>query len=546
MPNAAQALVEILHRNGIDRVFCVPGESFLGIMDALHDSPIDVVTARHEASAGFMAVADARLTARPGVLLVSRGPGATNAAIALHTAEQDAVPLILIVGQIEKKDLRREAFQEIDYGRMYGGIAKWVTEAIDAEQVPELTAKAVRIATSGTPGPVVLVIPEDLQFPEAPMPAGVVQARRPSVPAPQDIADVRASLEKAQRPLIIAGGGMDVPGGREALLAFAERWNVPVAVSFRRQDLFPNAHPLYAGDLGLANPKQQIATFQDSDLILALGTRLGDITTQNYSFPDYPRPRQALVHCHDDSRIIGQHFIADVGIAASPKALAEALADGTSLPARDWSGKVRALYEAYATWTVKTAPDGVVFGNVVHALNEVLEEDGIVVADAGTLSSHVYRHVPFRYPQRLLAPISGAMGYGVPGAVAAALRHPGRQVVCLVGDGGFMMTGSEFMTAVARKLPLLILLSNNSSYASIRIHQERHYPGRVVATDLVNPDFAALARAYGAAGYSIEREEDIRPVLREAVQATGPRLVEVKASLETYLPAAVSRANAAD
>lgn len=546
MPNAAQALVEILHRNGIDRVFCVPGESFLGIMDALHDSPIDVVTARHEASAGFMAVADARLTARPGVLLVSRGPGATNAAIALHTAEQDAVPLILIVGQIEKKDLRREAFQEIDYGRMYGGIAKWVAEAIDAEQVPELTAKAVRIATSGTPGPVVLVVPEDLQFPEAPMSAGVVQQRRPSVPAPQDIADVRALLEKAQRPLIIAGGGLDVPGGREALLAFAERWNVPVAVSFRRQDLFPNAHPLYAGDLGLANPKQQIAAFQDSDLILALGTRLGDITTQNYSFPDYPRPRQALVHCHDDSRIIGQHFIADVGIAASPKALAEALADGTALPARDWSGMVRALYEDYATWTVKTAPDGVVFGNVVHALNEVLEEDGIVVADAGTLSSHVYRHVPFRHPQRLLAPISGAMGYGVPGAVAAALRHPGRQVICLVGDGGFMMTGSEFMTAVARQLPLLILLSNNSSYASIRIHQERHYPGRVVATDLVNPDFAALARAYGAAGYIIEREEDIRPVLREAVQATGPRLVEVKASLETYLPATVSRANAAD
>ncbi|MCH2394890.1 MULTISPECIES: thiamine pyrophosphate-dependent enzyme [Oceanibaculum] len=546
MPNAAQALVEILHRNGIDRVFCVPGESFLGIMDALHDSPIDVVTARHEASAGFMAVADARLTARPGVLLVSRGPGATNAAIALHTAEQDAVPLILIVGQIEKKDLRREAFQEIDYGRMYGGIAKWVAEAIDAEQVPELTAKAVRIATSGTPGPVVLVVPEDLQFPEAPMPAGVVQQRRPSVPAPGDVAEVRALLEKAQRPLIIAGGGLDVPGGREALLAFAERWNVPVAVSFRRQDLFPNAHPLYAGDLGLANPKQQIAAFQDSDLILALGTRLGDITTQNYSFPDYPRPRQALVHCHDDSRIIGQHFIADVGIAASPKALAEALADGTALPARDWSGMVRALYEDYATWTVKAAPDGVVFGNVVHALNEVLEEDGIVVADAGTLSSHVYRHVPFRHPQRLLAPISGAMGYGVPGAVAAALRHPGRQVICLVGDGGFMMTGSEFMTAVARQLPLLILLSNNSSYASIRIHQERHYPGRVVATDLVNPDFAALARAYGAAGYSIEREEDIRPVLREAVQATGPRLVEVKASLETYLPATVSRANAAD
>jgi acetolactate synthase-1/2/3 large subunit len=427
---------------------------------------------------------------------------------------------------------------------MYGGIAKWVAEAIDAEQVPELAAKAVRIATSGTPGPVVLVIPEDLQFPEAPLPADIVQKRRPSVPAPEDIVEIRALLERAQRPLIIAGGGLDVPGGRAALLAFAERWNAPVAVSFRRQDMFANAHPLYAGDLGLANPKHQIALFQDSDLILALGTRLGDITTQNYSFPEYPRPRQTLVHCHDDSRIIGQHFIADIGIVASPKALAEALVDGPALPTRDWSRKVQTAYEDYATWTVKTAPDGVVFGNVVHALNEVLTEDGIVVADAGTLSSHVYRHVPFCYPQRLLAPISGAMGYGVPGAVAAALRHPGQQVICLVGDGGFMMTGSEFMTAIARKLPLLILLSNNSSYASIRIHQERHYPGRVVATDLVNPDFAALARAYGAAAYSIDREEDILPVLRAATQATGPRLIEVKASLETYLPAI--SANAAD
>ncbi|MBU0723817.1 MAG: pyruvate decarboxylase [Alphaproteobacteria bacterium] len=544
MPTAAQSLVEILHRNGIDRVFCVPGESYLGIMDALHDSPIDVVTARHESSAGFMAIADARLTGRPGVFTVSRGPGATNAAIAIHTAEQDAVPLILIIGQIEKKDLRREAFQEIDYGRMYGGIAKWVAEAIDATQIPELTAKAIRIATSGTPGPVVLVIPEDLQFPEATMPAEVMQQRRPAIPAPADIDDVRALLEAAQQPLIIAGGGLDVPGGREALLDLAERWNVPVAVSFRRQDLFPNAHPLYAGDLGLANPKQQIAAFQEADLILALGTRLGDITTQNYSFPDYPKPRQKLVHCHDDTRIIGQHFIADIGIAASPKALIEALSAGEKAPATAWSERLRGLYVEYATWKTRTAEDGVVFGNVVDALNGILAKDGIIVADAGTFASHVYRHIPYHFPQRLLAPIAGSMGYGMPAAVAASLRYPDRQVICLIGDGGFLMTGSEFITAIARKLPLLVIVSNNNSYASIRIHQEKHYPGRVVATDLVNPDFVALAKAYGATAFRIDTEAEITPVLRQAMATQGPRFIEVRASLETYLPAI--HASAAD
>ncbi|KZD08152.1 thiamine pyrophosphate-dependent enzyme [Oceanibaculum pacificum] len=544
MPNAAQSLVSILHRNGIDRVFCVPGESYLGIMDALLESPIDVVTARHEASAGFMAIADARLTGRPGVYAVSRGPGATNASIAIHTAEQDAVPLILIIGQIEKKDLRREAFQEIDYGRMFGGIAKWVAEAIDATQIPELTAKAVRIATSGTPGPVVLVIPEDLQFPEAPMPTEVVQQRRPAIPAPADIADVRALLEQAKRPLIIAGGGLDVPGGREALLGFAEAWNIPVAVSFRRQDLFPNAHRLYAGDLGLANPKKQIDAFQEADLILALGTRLGDITTQNYSFPDYPKPRQKLVHCHDDTRIIGQHFIAEVGIAAAPTALIAALDNAKPASEAAWTERLRGLYADYAAWKPKQAADGVVFGNVVDALNGILAEDGIIVADAGTFASHVYRHVPFHYPQRLLAPIAGAMGYGMPAAVAASLRHPDRQVICLVGDGGFLMTGSELITAIAGKLPVLVIVSNNNSYASIRIHQEKHYPGRVVATDLVNPDFIALAKAYGASTFKIERDADIAPVLRQALDTPGPRFIEVQASLEVYLPAV--KASAAD
>ncbi|MFA6445495.1 MAG: thiamine pyrophosphate-binding protein, partial [Sterolibacterium sp.] len=326
MKSSSHALLSVFRDHGIDRVFLVPGESYLGILDALCDFPsIDAVTCRHESGAGFMAVADARLSRRPGIALVSRGPGASNATIAVHTAQQDAIPMILIVGQVPKADLRRESFQEIDYRRMYGTIAKWVFEATDPGQLAEAAFKAIRIATSGTPGPVVLVIPEDLQQQQVAQPRWLAHEHARTQPDAATLADLLRRIEAAERPLIVAGGAFEASGGREALAALAEAWQIPVALSFRRHDLFSNLHPLYAGDLGLANPKVQIDAFRDSDLILALGTRFGDITSQGYAFPDLPRPTQTFVHAYADDHIVGLHFAPDFGLVCDPVALARAL-----------------------------------------------------------------------------------------------------------------------------------------------------------------------------------------------------------------------------
>lgn len=541
-PTSSHALLSVLVANGIDRVFLVPGESYLGILDALHDFPqIDVVTCRHEAGAGFMACADGRITGRPGVLLVSRGPGASNAAIAVHTAQQDAIPLILLVGQVPKADLRREAFQEIDYGRMYGGIAKWVAEANDPAQLPELAFKAMRVATSGTPGPVVIAIPEDVQQQGLPFdPAGWVADEAPAaLPESATLDRLRAMLEAARRPLLIAGGSFDRPGGREALRAFAHAWHLPVALSFRRQDLFSARDALYVGDLGLANPAHQIDAFRDSDLIVALGTRMGDIATQGYTFPDLPRPRQRFVHCHPDPHFVGQHFVPDLPLVCDPVALVRACMpdSGWRNAARAaWVDALRAIYEAWAAWPEATEGAAVEFSDVVRALHERAAPDAIVCLDAGTFAAPVYRHFPFAFPQRLMAPLSGAMGYGVPAAIAAQLRLPQAPVVCLVGDGGVLMTGNEMILAVERRLPIVFVISNNDCYGSIRLHQQRHYPGRTVGTSLTNPDFVAWARAFGMQSERIERRDQIPAVLARAFAAQGAYVVEVQSRLSGAPP----------
>jgi acetolactate synthase-1/2/3 large subunit len=531
----------VLAHNGIDRVFLVPGESYLGLLDALNDFPqIDVVTCRHEAGAGFMACADGRLTGRPGVFLVSRGPGASNGAIALHTAQQDAVPVILIVGQVPKSDLRRQAFQEIDYQKMFGSIAKWVAEATEPTQLAELAFKAIRVATSGTPGPVVLVIPEDVQQQPVAQPAWSAPASLPAVVAPETLSRIARLLESAQRPLIVAGGGFDQPNGREALVALAQAWHIPVVVSFRRHDIFPNTHALYAGDLGLANPAQQMAAFRSSDLILALGTRLGDITSQGYTFPLLPRPEQTFLHCYPDAAVVGQHFAPDIGLVCDPVALAQALVrDGsTHVPAvrHEWAGRLRGIYEQIAAWPEPHAGERVDFVDVVRALAPRVGRDAIVCLDAGSFAAPVYRHFPFEYPQRLMAPLSGAMGYGTPAAVACALRYPDRRVVCMVGDGSFMMTGNEMIAAVARKLPILFILSNNCSYGSIRAHQDRDYPGRQLGTDLVNPDFMRVAQAFGMSAERVAESAQIDAALRRGLAADGSHLIEVSTRLSAVPP----------
>ena len=342
-------MLSVFQDQGIDRVFLVPGESYLGILDALCDFPgIDAVTCRHESGAGFMAVADARLGGRPGIALVSRGPGATNAAIAVHTAQQDAIPMILIVGQVPRADLRREAFQEIDYRRMYGTIAKWVFEATDPGQLAEAAFKAIRVATSGTPGPVVLVIPEDLQQQQVARPHWIAREHAHTEPEASTLNELLRRIEAAERPLIVAGGAFEAPGGRAALAALAEAWQVPVALSFRRLDLFSNLHPLYVGELGLANPKPQIDAFRQSDLILALGTRFGDITSQGYSFPDLPCPAQTFVHAYADDHMVGLHFAPDFGLVCDPIALARALTPAAkpniAPPRSVWTARLKEIF----------------------------------------------------------------------------------------------------------------------------------------------------------------------------------------------------------
>jgi len=538
---AAHAMLSALARNGIDRVFLVPGESYLGLLDALNDFPqIDVVTCRHEAGAGFMACADGRLTRRPGVFMVSRGPGATNGSIAVHTAQQDAIPLILIIGQVPKKDLRRQAFQEIDYQKMFGSIAKWVAEATEPEQLAELAFKALRVATSGTPGPVVLVVPEDIQQQDVLPPQWIVQPMAATTASPDAVRQVASLLEKAQRPLIVAGGAFDVPQGRETLLALAQSWHVPIALSFRRHDLFPNSNPLYAGDLGLANPAPQMELFHSSDLILALGTRFGDITSQGYTFPQLPRPAQTFVHCYPDPAIVGQHFAADVGLICDPVTFARDLTapQAANAPAsrREWAARVRARYEEIVAWPAPRSGEPVDFTDVVRALAPRLARDSILCLDAGTFAAPVYRHIEFEYPQRLMAPLAGAMGYGTPAAIACALREPSRKVICMVGDGGFMMTGNEMIAAVTRKLPILLVLSNNRSYGSIRAHQDRDYPGRHIGTDLFNPDFLRIAQAFGMQAERVTHAREIDAALDRGLAATAPYFIEVLTRLSAVPP----------
>lgn len=538
---SSHAFLSVLAVHGVDRIFEVPGESYIGLLDAIADFPqIDLVTCRHEAGAGFMACADGRLTRRPGVFMVSRGPGASNASIAVHTAQQDAIPLILVVGQVPKKDLRREAFQEIDYRAMFGTVAKWVFEVTAPEQMAEVAYKAVRMATTGTPGPVVISVPEDLQQQPVPRVHWRAQAHDPLRASPAGLARVRELLHTAQRPLIIAGGAFDVPGGREALLAFAQAWQLPVCVAFRRHDLFPNQHPLFVGDLGLANPPHQMALLHDSDLILALGTRLDDITSQNFTFPHHPQPAQPLVHCYPDPRVVGLHFATEVGLPCQPKGLVEELTPDVDAIYPDsraeWARQLRGMHEQIAAWPQRDADDGVRFFEVVRHLRALAPSDLRVCLDAGTFAAPVYRHFGFEPTQRLMAPLSGAMGYGTPAAVATALREPKHRVVCMVGDGGFMMTGNEMILAVERRLPIVFILANNGSYASIRIHQDRAYPTRHPGTDLYNPDFAAMARGFGMAVDVIEHEDAIEATLRRALQSQGPHFIEVKASLRVTLP----------
>jgi acetolactate synthase-1/2/3 large subunit len=533
--SAARTLVDSLHGHGVDRVFCVAGESYLAVLDELHDAPdIDVVTCRHEASAGFAALADARLTGRAGVCLVSRGPGATNASIAVHAASQDASPLVLIVGGVPVASLGREAFQELDCNALFGHVAKACWLLLDPSSTAEFVARAFRIAESGTPGPVVLAVSEDVltraddnAVPAARWPAS------PTVACPTDLADTARLLGQAQRPLLIAGGMVGSDAGRAELRAAAERHTLPVVTANKRQDVFDNRHPCYAGHLHNNTPAEQRDLLGQADLILAVGTRLDGVTTLGRRLPASPVPEQDLIHVYPDAARIGQFHRPRLGLAADPVRFLHDLAALEATGGKErhsWVRQVHGRETAKAIWRPHESNDGVAFGAVVHALDELTGGDVVVTLDAGTFTSWLYRYLRMSGEGRMLGISSSAMGYGLPAGVAAALRLA-RPTVVIAGDGGFLMTSGELATAAERQLPLIVLVANNSSYATIRLHQERVYPGRTIATDLVNPDFALLARAYGVLGLKISHPGDVRPRLAQALAHRGPVVVEVWTSL---------------
>jgi acetolactate synthase-1/2/3 large subunit len=534
--SAAALLVECLKLQGADRIFCVPGESYLALLDALHDAPgIDVVTCRHEGGAGFMAVTDAKITGRPGLCAVSRGPGATNVSIAVHTAEQDAVPLVVLVGQVAREERGRGAFQEVDYVQTFADMAKGVWEVSDGDRLPEVVARAFHVALSDTPGPVVLVLPEDMLAEPAaaaavpPLPASV------AAPGAAQVEAALALLARAERPLVIAGGRVGDAAGRAALHRAAEVHGLPVALSFKRQDIFANDHPGFAGHLGFKIPRPQVEALAEADLILAVGTRLTDVTTQGYRLPRAPLPDQPLVHVYPDPAKIGAVFRTELGLPVDPVAFLEALADRNAPPppARlDWRDSLHRRARAMAAYEPRPMPDGVNFGAVAHALAQRADPDAVIVMDAGNFSSWVHRYWPWKPSNLILGTVGGAMGMGVPGAVAAALRLGRRQVLTFIGDGGMLMTGGELATAIQQGAAPKIFVSNNRSYGTIRLHQERDYPHRTSGTDLANPDFAALARAFGATGLVVESDADVEPGVEAALAAEGPVLVEVRASLE--------------
>ncbi|OFZ97162.1 MAG: hypothetical protein A3H35_01630 [Betaproteobacteria bacterium RIFCSPLOWO2_02_FULL_62_17] len=538
--NAAQALVKTLAAHGVDRIFCVPGESYLPVLDALYDAAqIQVVNCRHEGGAGLMAVADSKLTRRAGVVCVSRGPGASNVSIAVHVAEQDAVPLLVLVGQIERKDRGRGAFQEVDYEKTFGGMCKGVWEVNKGEELSTVCAAAIARATSGIPGPVLISMPEDMLLDAASGPALPIAVAPVPVPRDADVAQAATLLAGAQRPVVIAGASLAAEDV-ELLVQVSDAYRLPVAVGWKQQHLFPNRHANYAGHLGFNIPQAHRETLQPADAVLALGSRLGDVTTQGYRFPAAPEPAQPLIHVHPAREVLGSVYRAQLAIQADCGAfLAQLLkrAPDSVPPERAaWIARTHGYVEELMRWKDLQADDGVVYGAVIEALNRLLPPDAIVTHDSGNFSAWMHRYYFFRDQQVLIGGEAGAMGFGMPAAVAASLRHPQRKVVCLVGDGGMLMTGNELATAVLFSAKPLILLSNNGSYGTIRQYQEKQYPGRVVGTRLRNPDFAALARAFGAQAWVINNSNQIPSVLQAALAADGPALVEVKSSL-TYISA---------
>ncbi|MCO6058058.1 thiamine pyrophosphate-binding protein [Pseudomonas sp. MOB-449] len=537
--SGGQILVDALRINGVERAFCVPGESYLAVLDALYDArdQIDLVVCRQEGGAAYMAEAYGKLTGKPGICFVTRGPGATNASVGVHTAYQDSTPMILFIGQVARDQRDREAFQEIDFRAMFGPLAKWVVQIDDARRIPELVSQAFHRAMNGRPGPVVVSLPEDMLTELASVAdAGPARSIEPHANA-SDMQALRHLLHRAERPLVILGGGGWNARAVADIRRFVECHDLPVAASFRCQDLFDNTHPNYAGDLGFAAGTRLVQAVKDADLLLVVGARLGEVSTNGYTTVEIPTPRQMLVHVHSGIEELGRVYQPTLGInsgMATFAALAAELPaiDGNRCP--DWRAALNRNYRE--NLVALPSPGPVQMAEVIGWLNRHLPADAILTNGAGNYAVWVQRFYQYRTFRTQLGPTNGSMGYGVPAAVAAKLTCPERTVVAFAGDGCFLMNGQEIATAANYGANVIFVVVNNGMYGTIRMHQERHYPGRVSGTDLRNPDFAALARAYGLHGETVERTEDF-PGAFERCQASGmPSLIEIRIDPEALTP----------
>lgn len=532
---AANIIVKALEGHGVRRVYCVPGESYLALLDALHGSSVEVIVCRHESGAGFMAVSEAKITGKPAVFMVSRGPGATNGSIAVHVAEQDAAPVVVFIGQVSRSERGRGAFQEVDYGQFLGSMAKGVFEVPHGSKLAEVCARAFRLAAEGTPGPVVIALPEDMLDDEV---AGDVPAPYPlAVPhhRGEDAVLVQTMIDKAESPIVIAGAKFRGQRGAAALARFAEAQRVPVVVSWKSQDVFDNNSPLYAGHVGFGTPVKHRELLARADLIIAAGTRLGDLASLNYTFPVAPVPAQPLIHIYPDGKPIGRVFSTELGIIADPVPLLEELAARPRVvsSAREaWVSSVNGFIRDFQVFRSPRPEDGVDFGAVVMAIAGQAARNAIIITDSGNISSWVHRHWKMTPENLLIGGIGGAMGLGVPAGVAAGLNEPSRMAIVFVGDGGILMTGQELATALQYGAKPKIVISDNGTYGTIRTHQERYFPGRISGTQLSNPDFTAWAKSFGALAVTIALGDDVEAKVAEALSHDGAAVIHVKSSRE--------------
>ena len=539
-----EILVDQLIVHGVQHVFCVPGESYLAVLDAFYDRKVELTVCRQEGGAAMMAEAQGKATGRPGIVFVTRGPGATNASPGIHIAQQDSTPLIVFVGQVARDMRERDAFQELDYRAVFGSIAKWVTEIDDPARIPELVSRAFYTATSGRPGPVVIALPEDMLVERVAMPDAPRFEPVETWPGQADMAKLQKMLWAAKAPVVVLGGSRWSDAACAAVGRFAHRFAIPVATSFRRGHLFDALHECYAGDLGIGPNPKLLARVQNADLVVLVGGRLGEMPSQSYSLFDIPGPRQTLVHIHPGAEELGRVYHPHLAINAAPTGFCAVL-EGLQPPNEvRWAAETAVAHADYLAWTEKATPQpgGVNVGEIMVWLREHLPEDAIITNGAGNFASWVHRFFRFRHFAQHVAPTSGSMGYGLPAAVGMKRLYPERTVVCLAGDGDFLMNGQEFMTAVQYDLPVIVVVVDNRTYGTIRMHQEREYPGRVVATELRNPDFRAYAEAFGGFGATVEKTSDFAKAFEAAEKSGKPAIIHLKVDPNASTPGATLEA----